>query len=456
MYDEKTNYFCLNEINDCVEIIQSIRKQLPEIRSEYEQSQNDFSVKTELKNTVRQLVQTVALLIQLLNEYGENSLAETAVRLLNSLKNFDYLGTQDYTQLCLALKAFETMLPCKKENVNMAALGRLANRVKLGYYPTDLEHVDRIKKAIYFPAEPVNLIDPCCGEGKALSRFAYGTNAVTYGIELDELRGMKAQQCLNRVGFGSYFHSRISYGVFQCLFLNPPYLSVPSEFGNRRLEKSFLTDSLRLLVNDGLLIYIIPYYRATYEICKVICENFSHIQVYKFVGKEFEHFHQIVFMGTKTPKREASQMAMRLSEYLISPDMLQPITQLPESGYKLPVPKRTVERFEGAVFHVAELAEQLKKSKSINYLFDNKVLDNRVRQPLLPLNLSQIGLVGASGMMNGLIQCDTPHIIKGRIVKEKKTKTQFDPGDRSMEVTEITSNKLIFNILTSKGYRSIG
>lgn len=85
----------------------------------------------------------------------------------------------------------------------------------------------------------------------------------------------------------------------------------------------------------------------------------------------------------------------------------------------------------------------------------DKTLDNRERRPLLPLNLSQIGLVGASGLMNGLVECETPHVIKGRIVKEKKTKIGAENEHGVTEVREITSNKLIFNILTPSGFQSL-
>ena len=59
-------------------------------------------------------------------------------------------------------------------------------------------------------------------------------------------------------------------------------------------------------------------------------------------------------------------------------------------------------------------------------------------------------------MMNGLVECDTPHIIKGRIVKEKKTKIGTEDEDGAMTVSEITSNRLIFNVLTPTGLKSLG
>ena len=141
---------------------------------------------------------------------------------------------------------------------------------------------------------------------------------------------------------------------------------------------------------------------------------------------------------------------------MLSPENLQPLTELPDQAYSLPAVEKPVEMFKGEKFNVMELAVHLKKSKSIDRLFENRALDNRPRQPLLPLNVSQIGLVGASGMMNGLVECDTPHVIKGRIVKETKTKIGEENDCGKMEIREITSNKLVFNILTPQGYRSLG
>ena len=279
---------------------------------------------------------------------------------------------------------------------------------------------------------------------------------MTYGVEIDTVRGEEAQERLKRVGFGSFFHSRISLDSFQCLFLNPPYLSAPGEHGTKRLEKSFLADSMRLLAIDGLLIYIIPYYRATHDVCRVLCENFTDLRVHRFLGKEFERFKQVVFLGRKIPRREAHRQTERLTQYMLFPDNIPSITELPENAYTLPSAERPVDLFKGAVFNEKELAEQLRRSPSIERLFPQRSAAKRGRQPLLPLNLSQIGLVGASGLMNGLVECDTPHVIKGRIVKEKKSKVGTENEFGKTEIRVITSNKLIFNILSSSGFQSLG
>lgn len=461
MDETKPACFCLKEIAESRKTIGYLREQLPKIRAQYDKYKGaglkrELDALADMQRAVKRLWEEFPALIQQLNEYGDAALAETTRRLYDVLKKYDYLGVPSFAPLYGALKAYEDSLPCEDSKIDTAALGRLMNRVRMGYFPTDAEHVKLLKKAVAFPEQPVNAIDPCCGEGLALAGFTAGENAVTYGIEIDEVRGEEAQRRLKRVGFGSFFHSRISPGAFQCLFLNPPYLSVPSEHGSRRLEKSFLADSMRLLADGGLLIYIIPYYRATPDVCRVLCEHFENLRVYRFTGKEFDRFKQVVFLGTKRARQEEAQKAERLSEYMLRPDNLPPLGDIPEQIYSIPAAAKPVELFKGAVFNVAELAVQLKNSKSINRLFEDRTLDSRERRPLLPLNLSQIGLVGASGLMNGLVECDTPHVIKGRIVKEKKTKIGTENEHGVTEIREITSNKLIFNILTPSGFQSLG
>ncbi|MCD8375204.1 MAG: hypothetical protein LUC20_08970 [Oscillospiraceae bacterium] len=62
-------------------------------------------------------------------------------------------------------------------------------------------------------------------------------------------------------------------------------------------------------------------------------------------------------------------------------------------------------------------------------------------------------------MINGLIECDTPHVIKGRVIKVKKVdreeKFNGQGVHMSAEVKEVISNKMVFNILTPDGFKSL-
>jgi len=370
--------------------------------------------------------------------------------------------TPDYSKLCAALSGYLAKLPeTESKTTNASIIARMMNYVKLGYYPTEIEHVKHMVRGIEFPdGVTTNLFDPCCGCGLALRALADGNNCYAYGVELDGHRAEEALTRLHRVGFGSYFRSRISNEAFHAMLLNPPYLSVMTEGGNNtRSEKRFLVDSLSHLMYGGLLIYIIPYYRLTADICRVLCDNFDDLTVWKFIGDEFKRFKQVAIIGTRCKRRDSSGMISELALSVLEPDNLPELTDLQENRYRLPATEKKVELFKGAEFNITELAEQLKKSTSFSRLFEKNKLDSAAKRPLLPLNLGQVGLIGGSGLINGLVECDTPHIIKGRIVKENNIRAEENENNRgeviSTTMYETRSNKMIFNILTPDGFRSL-
>jgi len=244
------------------------------------------------------------------------------------------------------------------------------------------------------------------------------------------------------------------------MLLNPPYLSVMTEGGsNVRNEKRFLIDCYSHLMYGGLIIYIIPYYRLTADICRVLCDNFDDLTVWKFMDSEFEKYKQIAVMGARCKRRDGSKMVQEISSFALKPEKLREISELPEGRYRLPETAVKVNLFKGAQFNVHEMAEQLKRSTSFSKLFEKNKLDSRCKRQLLPLSIGQVGLIGGSGLINGLVECDTPHLIKGRIIKEKiinKEENRNSKGElASTTVFETHSNKMIFNLLTPQEFISL-
>ncbi len=244
----------------------------------------------------------------------EHPLAGTAEVLAKQVAAFQ-LMTKDYSKLTSALTQFAGALP-RNETANAAVVGRLMNNIRMGYYPTDLDHVALITRGIAFPqGVTTNLLDPCCGTGAALRKMAMGNNCFCYGVELDRSRAEQAQGQLHRVGFGSFFGARISPRAFHVVFLNPPYLSVLSEQGGRsRDEKRFLLESLPLLAYGGLMVYIVPYYRMTEDICQIFCDNFEQVSVHRFLDGEFKKFKQVAVMGLRRQRVDSGDDAETLCE----------------------------------------------------------------------------------------------------------------------------------------------
>ena len=341
----------------------------------------------------------------------------------------------------------------ENRTVDATIVGRQMNSIRLGYYPTDPAHVAYLKRALRFPeGKTMNLLDPCCGEGNALRQLGMGQNAVTYGAELDDSRAEAALEQLDHLAMGSYYYARISHSAFHLLFLNPPYLQL---YGGARSEKRFLGESYDHLMMGGVLIYIIPYYRLTEDVCRFLAAHFDRLMAYRFCEEEFRKFRQIAVLGVRKPRAENPRMARLLELASLTPDKLPALDQIPPDSYLLPDAEKTVSLFQGARVNVRELAEQMRRMDSM--LPKQSTLDGQEKRPPLPLTIGQIGLVGGSGLINGLIECDTPHVIKGRVIKatQRRTGDSFDneDGSTTTEIIETTSNKMVFNLLTPEGVK---
>lgn len=414
---------------------------------------------TELERIRAHLIERLTASQLFLLEMEEYPLASAADQLRRGLAGFQLMST-GYKPVYEALAKFTASFPTGQKT-NAAIVGRLMNNIKLGYYPTDPDNISLLLRGIHFPeGVTTNLFDPCCGCGKALRQLAQGNNCYAYGVELDESRAEEAQTRLHRVGFGSFFHSRISHEAFHLLFLNPPYLSVINESGGRsRHEKRFLIESIPTLMYGGLLIYVIPYYRLTSDICRVLVDNFDELTVWRFTDSEFKKFKQIAVLGIRKKRDTGLPDTLWLEQLACSPAAIPSLTQLPESRYALPAQPMMLNTFKGERFNQKELEQQLRRSDSFAQMMARSELDSGVKHPLLPLSISQIGLIGGSGMINGLIECDTPHIIKGRIIKvvrtESEEKFNYRGDHMGSEITETISNKMIFNVLTPNGFKAL-
>ena len=260
--------------------------------------------------------------------------------------------------------------------------------------------------------------------------------------------------------FGSFFFSRISREAFHLLFLNPPYLSVLNGSGGQsRHEKRFLIESIGHLTYGGLLVYVIPYYRLTPDICRILMDNFEALSVWRFTDGEFKRFKQVAVLGLRKRRETEPPDTLWLEQYAVSPASIPSISDLPEHRYALPAYPLEVTTFMGERFNQKELEQQLKRSNSFQQLMARSELDNDVKRPPLPLSIGQIGLVGGSGMINGLVRCNFPHVIKGRIVKVIRTETEekFSAEGKHLgsEIRETIANKMIFNVLTPNGFKSL-
>ena len=330
---------------------------------------------------------------------------------------------------------------------------RLEARIKMGYYPTPQPVVDRIRTFLRYPDTNANVLDPCCGEGLALKKLVEGAKARTYGIELDEYRAGQAKSLLDRVLRCGYEDARVSNSAFSCLLLNPPYdwtsgRDVERESSERK-EKSFLTGTVRYLQPDGVIVYIVPQKRVGEDVAKVLSYRFGDFNTYRFPDKEFERFRQIVLFGKKKRDARLDDGAFDGLRAIPRRD-LEEIPYAERPVYDLP-PSPEVALFRSSLIDEAELEQELRKSPLWEKLKDyGGNGDGKVGRPPLPLHTGHLGLLLASGYLDGVVgEGRDRHVVRGKVEKVT-TKEQEYQGEVLVE-REIESYRVSIKVLKGSG-----
>lgn len=330
---------------------------------------------------------------------------------------------------------------------------RPEGRIKMGYYPTPLSVAERIRTFLSFPSENVNLLDPCCGEGTALRNVVDGANATTYGIELDEYRAKQAKDTLDNVLHCGYEDVRISNNAYSCLLLNPPYdwqdSSTLDESRHERTEKAFLKGTVRYLLPEGVLVYIVPQSRVTEDVAKILSYRFEDFNAYRFRDGEYEKFRQIVLFGRKKSRNGMDDNSFG-KLFAISRTGLPEIPYLDKPMYELPESPE-VRLFRSTLIDEAELEKELMSSalwKKMNR--DGHNNKDGVGRPPLPLHTGHLGLLLASGCLDGKIgEGEDKHIVRGKVEKIIHTEQEYQ-GDVLIE-REVERYKVSIKVLTQDG-----
>jgi hypothetical protein len=328
---------------------------------------------------------------------------------------------------------------------------RLEAKIKMGYYPTPLSVVERIRSFLKFPEDNVNLFDPCCGEGLALKKLKGDAKATTYGIELDEYRAEKAKSNLDHVIKGSYEDARISNNAFSCLFLNPPYdWNAPdNEESSERKEKTFLKGTVKYLQQSGVMIYIIPQRRLSNDIAKILSYRFTDFNVFRFPDEEYEEFKQIVLLGSKKDEPLLNSEAYeRLS--VLSEKELQEIPYADKPIYELP-PSGDVHVFRSSLIDEEELENGMEDSILWQKIEENAQVDNDYfGRPPLPLHKGHLGLLLANGCLDGVVgDGKDRHVVRGKVEKVISRYEEYE-GDTLIE-RDVESYRVSIKILKKDG-----
>jgi len=329
---------------------------------------------------------------------------------------------------------------------------RLAAQAKMGYYPTPQSVISLIADILIRNGKSnIKLLDPCAGEGTALKQIGEILDAETYGIELDTERGRIAKENLTQCLITDYMATRISNHAFSMLYLNPPYdwaVKNDEVSASERYERTFLRNTLRYLITNGVLVYLIPQARIDKTIAKILAYRFKDVKVFRFPEDEYKAFKQIVLFGVLKKRAKHNE---DLARYLTETGQLKailPFLDRADCKYNAP-PSPAIKNFLFRTTRIdpGELEIEVRKyglNGKISRLVKPLTLSERIK-PIMPLRQGHLAQLLACGMMNGVVfdkNGRNPLVIKGITRKEVETRTEHEDGKEKI----IETDKIVITI----------
>ncbi len=190
-----------------------------------------------------------------------------------------------------------------------------------GYFPTSPDMVSRIAAMIAAPTSTSDykpsFADPCAGDGEAICSLIEALypgdknplNSVDlYTCEMEASRHAAlrsrvvrpyswahASKAIHGDAFLTSF-TRGSKDGISLLYLNPPY-DVDPIYG--RLEHKFLTRFTDMLADNGLLVFLVPYY-ALKASAEFLATEYESLRCYRFPAEEFSVYKQVVLFASRS------------------------------------------------------------------------------------------------------------------------------------------------------------
>lgn len=368
---------------------------------------------------------------------------------------------------------------------------RLAAQAKMGYYPAHPNAIAELVKHLHCrPPDPtkkfdtINVLDPCAGKGVAIRDLSVGlgvTEEHVYTVELDADRFSDIKELMPKSQFltgpSGYAGAQITGCSFGLVYCNPPF---DNELGGgKREEMGFTEISTRKLVPKGILVLVCPIKAlvGNGDFVRYIDANYEEIAVYKFPDGQDENgvtirsYNEIVVIG----KKRASQIPRDAIEKLGCLHLMRmqwngyiEINSLPALGQNQPIHynggRPSYERepflrtweiphswkphvFKKTMFTDDELEAAIATSPLHAVLKEVVVLPPNA--PPLPLDKGHLGLILASGMLDGIVKGPHGvHVVRGSSHKveyhnKEQSTNEVNPDSGAVTTKDVFSQRMI-------------
>jgi predicted RNA methylase len=362
-------------------------------------------------------------------------------------------------------------------------MARPQAEAKLCYYPASpiaigelLKHLRVVPPNPERKADATNVIDPCCGEGKAIHQIAAGLDIQeehVHAVELDGARSDAARALMPKhkhIGPASFLGSMITGHSMGLAYVNPPYGSELG--GGRREEASFAQRATHLLVPKGVLALVVPIHGlvGNRSFCAYLDANYEDAALYRFpdgdepaTGQPIRPYKEVVFLGKKRRQELPIDAAEKVGKlHLMMAHWgggYVPMESLPALGQTQPTswyngrpgydrepelrvweipPSWAPNTFKKIAFTDEELLAAIGASPLNRVLSEVPTLPPNC--PPLPLDKGHLGLILASGMLDGVVEGPHGvHVVRGSSHKVEYHNKEASSSEANPETGAVTT-----------------
>ena len=278
----------------------------------------------------------------------------------------------------------------------------------------------------------------------------------------------------------AYENAVISNDTFDFIFNNPPYNSDIRPSNEKvddyrySMEFDFLARAHVHLCGGGIHVFIVPFDRFG-------CEKFINFLQHQYIEKElvrfdeseYEHFKQCIFIGRKVyPDYQRTDEDFSNDDYFAElcskltfcesyETGLKELSEMGQKIWKVPFAKKVKEITFYSKVDFPEDYKDVSTSSGMTSLLERFqreeiMLDQRNprNRPKMPISNGQLGLLLASGMVNGSFgEGEHFHLAQGSenvSIHREETVYEYET-----KIVETTKREAIFNIATRQGVKRL-
>ncbi len=376
-------------------------------------------------------------------------------------------------------------------------MARTESKIKLGFYPTPPPVIKAI--APYLKAKnrdaTFRVLDPCAGDGKALSLLASEMTArherergryadctiSTWAIEPQAHLARQAMDLVDHLLQCSFFTTTLSSGDaadhgWQLAYVNPPYDEDNETGGNgtrrTRLEVSFLQRVTERLCAEGILVFVIPQ-PILRRAARHLASYYDNLVCYRFPDamwrppnqdqeiSMYDQFKQIILIGCRRSESVPPEpdVVKQIAAWSSMGTQLAPIPPEPppHSTFEVPnAPPIELRYFfkgsfdpDGAARAIGQFSQKTRRPTAGVWASDDywtarlpnpRKAPLSVGHPLQKFKRGYLAVFAAAGIADRTVLEDAEGrriLVKGRT---RKTSHYFQSDD-GMEVTEKVTDR---------------